>query len=109
MCNVVLSQIGKNKQQLFDFFISNNYDVDMVSNFEDECEEMIAYVERELDDENLVETQDMRDGSWSYGSRELDNWVRDQESHLEDLRELRDNAIDCYSMVDDYLANLQNV
>lgn len=106
MYNVVLSQIGKTKEQLFEYFVAKNYDLDKVFNFTAECEEMIADVERELSDADLHATQDYHDGSWSYGSAELDNWVEMQEQHIEDLQELLDNAEDCYSMLDDYLAEL---
>lgn len=107
MYNVVLSQIGKNKEQLFSFFVSEKYDTDKVHNFYAECEEMLAYAERELNDADLHATQSYSDGSWSYGSEELDNWVELQQQHIEDLQQLRDNAEDCYSMLDDYLAELQ--
>lgn len=105
MYNVVLSQIGKSKKQLFDFFVANNYDTDKVERFEQECDDMIAYTESEL--EGMQASQDYSDGSWSYGSTDLDNWIEEQEKHLADLCELRDNTQECYSMLDDYLAEIQ--
>ena len=105
MYNVVLSQIGTSKQQLFDYFIANNFDTDKVEKFEQECDDMIAYTESEL--EGMQASQDYSDGSWSYGSADLDNWAEEQEKHLEDLKALRDNAQECYTMLDDYLAEIQ--
>lgn len=105
--SIIMSQIGKSKKELFDYFVANNYDTDKVHEFYAQCEDMIAKIDSELQDIYANATYDCSDNSWSYGSYSTNSWVDKQESNLEGLRELRDNAEECYSMLDDYLAELQ--
>jgi hypothetical protein len=98
--------LGKTKQQMFDYCVANNVDIETVFKIGEQADNEIPSLERELRDLDSCYVYEEETGGW-YAPFDIRCNSDELESKIGNLVALRDNAEEVYSMLDDYYYNRQ--
>jgi hypothetical protein len=106
MTKVFNDCLGKTKEQMFDYCIENNVDIETVFAIGEKAENEIPSLERELTELQDCYSYDSETGCYyaSHYTRSIEDNI---ENEIASLKALRDNAEEVYSMLDDYYYNRQ--
>ena len=106
MTKVFNDCLGKTKQQMFDYCVANNVDIETVFKIGEQAEDQIPSLERELKELDSCYVYEEETGGW-YAPFDIRCNSDELESKIGNLKALRDNAEEVYSMLDDYYYNRQ--
>jgi hypothetical protein len=106
MTQVFNDCLGKTKQQMFDYCVANNVDIETVFKIGEQAEDQIPSLEQELRELDSSYVYDNSTGGW-YAPFQVRCKSGELEISIDDLTALRDNAEEVYSMLDDYYYNRQ--
>lgn len=101
MTKVFNDCLGKTKQQMFDYCIANNVDIETVFKIGEQAEYQIPSLEQELRELDSCYVYEEETGGW-YAPFDIRCNSDELESKIGNLKALRDNAEEVYSMLDDY-------
>lgn len=93
--------LGKTKQQMFDYCVANNVDIETVFKIGEQAEDQIPSLEQELRELENSYVYDNSTGGW-YAPFDVRCKSDELESKIGNMIALRDNAEEVYSMLDDY-------
>lgn len=93
--------LGKTKQQMFDYCVANNVDVETVFKIGEKAEGEIPSLEQELRELNGCYVYEEETGGW-YAPFNVRCKSNELECAIDELKSLRSNAEEVYSMLDDY-------
>ena len=101
MTQVFNDCLGKTKQQMFDYCVANNVDIETVFEIGEQAEDQIPSIEQELRELENYYVYDNSTGGW-YAPFNVRCESDELECKIVNLIALRDNAEEVYSMLDDY-------
>lgn len=101
MTQVFNDCLGKTKQQIFDYCVANNVDIDTIFGVSEMADSEIPSLERELSHLDSCYKWDNDCGCW-YAPDYVEDRYKDVELQIENFKALRDNAEEVYNMLDDY-------
>lgn len=101
MTQVFNDCLGKTKQQIFDYCVSNNVDIDTIFVVSEMADKKIPKLEGELKVLARYYEWDSDCGCW-FADNKVEDEYDEIENKIESLRTLRDNTEEVYSMLDDY-------
>lgn len=101
MTQVFNDCLGKTKQQIFDYCVSNNVDIDTIFAVSEMADKKIPKLEGELRSLDGYYEWDNSCGAWC-ASPCIEDEYQEIESKIDEYKTLRDNAEEVYSMLDDY-------
>lgn len=101
MTQVFNDCLGKTKQQMFDYCIANYVDIETVFKIGKQAEVQIPSLEQELRELDSCYVYEEETGGW-YAPFDIRCNSDELEIKIGNLKALRDNAEEVYSMLDDY-------
>ena len=101
MTQVFNDCLGKTKQQMFDYCVLNNIDTDTIFALEEKADNEILHLERELRELDSLYVYEEETGGW-YAPFDIRYKSNELECTIDELKSLRSNAEEVYSMLDDY-------
>lgn len=101
MTQVFNDCLGKTKQQMFDYCVANNVDIETVFKIGEQAEDQIPILEQELRELENDYVYDNSTGGW-YAPPQVRCKSSELECTIDELKSLQSNAEEVYSMLDDY-------
>lgn len=101
MTKVFNDCLGKTKEQMFDYCIANYVDIETVFKIGEQAEVQIPILEQELRELDSCYVYEEETGGW-YAPFDIRCDSDELEIKIGNLKALRDNAEEVYSMLDDY-------